>query len=271
MGPRVAAVALVGCLGLLGAACGRRGATVSTAPDAGAPTQAPTCPAGTTAAGAAPPRGLSAWCVDANGRQHGPAVEWFDDGTHRSHGAYEHGRRHGPWRSYYVGGQVRAQREYREGQAFGTWTTYFADGSVATSLVHRGADEVHVTEYAPGGHKVAEGKLVAGVRDGAWTDWDPSGQAQRSLWVRGVVQAGASAAYAKIGVAECDDYLERFGRCVDQHMPADQRPAMRDALTQTHKAWLEAAAGPAREGLATACKAALDAGRSAAAGLGCTW
>ena len=42
-------------------------------------------------------------------------------------------------------------------------------------------------------------------------------------------------------------------------------------MDATVKAWKEAASGPAKDGLATACKAALDAAKTATAQMGCEW
>ncbi len=62
-----------------------------------------------------------------------------------------------------------------------------------------------------------------------------------------------------IGVPECDQYLEKMEDCLSK-MPEAAREASRSAMQQSRDAWAQAAATPAgKEGLKTACQAALDA------------
>jgi hypothetical protein len=75
----------------------------------------------------------------------------------------------------------------------------------------------------------------------------------------------------KIGIAECDEYIEKYTKCIQDKVPEAARAQMKDAMDQSAKAWKEAAAGPAKDGLATACKAALDAAKQATASMGCEW
>jgi hypothetical protein len=75
----------------------------------------------------------------------------------------------------------------------------------------------------------------------------------------------------KIGIAECDEYIEKYSKCISEKVPEAARQQMKDAMDQSTKAWKEAAAGPAKDGLATACKAALDAAKQATASMGCEW
>ena len=62
-----------------------------------------------------------------------------------------------------------------------------------------------------------------------------------------------------IGVAECDDYVSKMKACMDK-MPAEAKAASQSAFDQSINAWKQAAGTEAgKQGLATACKAALDA------------
>jgi len=62
-----------------------------------------------------------------------------------------------------------------------------------------------------------------------------------------------------IGVPECDEYLTRFAACLKK-MPPQTHGAVKHALDQTRQAWARLAANPeAHTGLATGCRAALDA------------
>jgi len=81
----------------------------------------------------------------------------------------------------------------------------------------------------------------------------------------------AAAAGEKIGIAECDEYIEKYSKCISEKVPEASRKQMQDAMDQSAKAWREAAKGPGKEGLATACKAALDAAKQATSSMGCTW
>ena len=63
-----------------------------------------------------------------------------------------------------------------------------------------------------------------------------------------------------IGVAECDEYVEYYSKCIDEKMPEAARATSKRALATSIDAWRKASATPAgKEGLATACKAAYEA------------
>lgn len=67
------------------------------------------------------------------------------------------------------------------------------------------------------------------------------------------------AAGGDVGVAECDDYIKKMEGCMGK-MPAEAKTAMEQGFKQSKDAWKQAAATPqGKEGLKTACKAALDA------------
>ena len=75
----------------------------------------------------------------------------------------------------------------------------------------------------------------------------------------------------KVGVPECDEYIEKYTKCISDKVPEAARGSMKDAMDASAKAWREAAAGPGKDGLAAACKAALDAAKQATAAMGCEW
>ena len=75
----------------------------------------------------------------------------------------------------------------------------------------------------------------------------------------------------KIGVPECDEYIEKYSKCINDKMPEASRQQMKDAMDQSAKAWKEAAAGPGKDSLAAGCKAALDAAKQSTASMGCEW
>lgn len=62
-----------------------------------------------------------------------------------------------------------------------------------------------------------------------------------------------------IGVPECDDYIARYSRCIEDKLPERMREASRRALATSVDAWRKAAKSEAeREGLALACKTAIE-------------
>jgi uncharacterized coiled-coil protein SlyX len=85
------------------------------------------------------------------------------------------------------------------------------------------------------------------------------------------VETGAKTSTGPIGIAECDAYITKYEKCIRAKVPEAARESMLDAMAQSKKAWKEAASGPARENLAAACKAALDAAEAATKAMGCEW
>jgi hypothetical protein len=76
----------------------------------------------------------------------------------------------------------------------------------------------------------------------------------------------------KTGVAECDDYLEKYEACLNAKVPEAGRATLKASFETTRKSWNTAAATPeGRAGLAQACKAAKDAAKQSMAAYGCSW
>jgi len=75
----------------------------------------------------------------------------------------------------------------------------------------------------------------------------------------------------KIGIPECDEYIEKYTKCIMDKVPEAAQAQMKDAMNQSAKAWKEAAAGPAKDGVAATCKTALDAAKTATSAMGCEW
>jgi hypothetical protein len=74
-----------------------------------------------------------------------------------------------------------------------------------------------------------------------------------------------------VGVPECDDYLNKYQACVENRVPEAARGTLKLSIDQTRAVWRLAAANPGgKEGLATACKQARDASKTAMAAYGCT-
>lgn len=75
---------------------------------------------------------------------------------------------------------------------------------------------------------------------------------------------------AAIGIFECDEYIVAYTKCIHTKVPESARGPMQDAMDATVTAWAEAAKTN-REGLAKACRAALDAAKIATEQMGCEW
>lgn len=74
-----------------------------------------------------------------------------------------------------------------------------------------------------------------------------------------------------VGVAECDDYLATYERCVAK-APGDRQSTMRENIKRNRTAWRALAADPgARPGLAQSCKLARDSARTVTKSYGCEW
>jgi hypothetical protein len=225
------------------------------------------CPHDAALAGAVPPEGSEAWC-ERDGVRHGATATFFPVGTLRSQGAYADGDRDGLWQEYFADGRLREESEYRRGKPTGRWTKWAADGVLAREAVYSSDRTCHVTEYHRDGSRAREGVEVDGLADGIWHEWNSYGLESRVEYDRGTRGGGR---FEKIGFPECDEYVIKFGRCIDEHVPEAARPPMRDARDATIRAWLEAAQGPARDRLPTACAAALNAARMATNQMGCEW
>lgn len=106
---------------------------------------------------------------------------------------------------------------------------------------------------------------------------EPEPEAPRvSLVERPALELAAKEVVAEVkgptGIPTCDEYLEKYRRCVKDKMPPAVHEAVTDAMDKTEEAWKTAAASPsARAGLEEACKAASDAAAAATKAMGCTW
>ena len=73
-------------------------------------------------------------------------------------------------------------------------------------------------------------------------------------------EGGDAAGGDKIGVPECDDYVEKYTKCIDEKLPDPVKETSRKAMQTSIDAWKKAAATAAgKEGLVQACKTATEA------------
>ena len=81
----------------------------------------------------------------------------------------------------------------------------------------------------------------------------------------------AAPAGGDIGVAECDEYIKKMNDCSTKMAPEAAGP-MKESMETMKKAWKDASSTPeGKTALASGCKQALDAAKSAYASMGCTF
>jgi Tfp pilus assembly protein FimV len=84
--------------------------------------------------------------------------------------------------------------------------------------------------------------------------------------------AAPAAAGDSVGVPECDEYITKYSKCLEEKVPAAAKDAMKSGFETMRKAWKEAAATPeGKQGLAVGCKAALDGAKQSMTAYGCTF
>ena len=83
--------------------------------------------------------------------------------------------------------------------------------------------------------------------------------------------AEAAGGSGDIGVAECDEYIKKMTECSTKMAPEASGP-MKESMETMKKAWKDASSTPeGKTALASGCKQALDAAKSAYASMGCTF
>ncbi len=83
---------------------------------------------------------------------------------------------------------------------------------------------------------------------------------------------GATASGDKVGVAECDEFIQKYEACVNSKVPESSRSMVKANLDTMRNAWKKAAETPqGKAGLAQGCKAALDQAKTTLGSYGCSW
>lgn len=82
----------------------------------------------------------------------------------------------------------------------------------------------------------------------------------------------ASTSGNKIGVAECDEYLDKYEACISNKVPEAARAQLKSSLETTRKSWKDIASTPeGKNGMAMTCKQALESAKQTMSAYGCTW
>ena len=75
-----------------------------------------------------------------------------------------------------------------------------------------------------------------------------------------------------VGVAACDEWVEKYLVCIDGKAPEAARAQMKIAVGQTKGTWRKTAeTANGRAALATACTRMVESTRQATASFGCEW
>jgi hypothetical protein len=76
----------------------------------------------------------------------------------------------------------------------------------------------------------------------------------------------------KIGVPECDEYVEKYEICIMSKAPEAQRAMLKTTFEQVRQSWKQAAASPqGKAALPNACKQALEIAKQTTIAYGCVW
>jgi hypothetical protein len=83
---------------------------------------------------------------------------------------------------------------------------------------------------------------------------------------------GTTASGDKIGVAECDEFIQKYEACVNSKVPESGRSMVKANLDAMRNAWKKAAETPqGKAGLAQGCKTALEQAKTTMGSYGCSW
>lgn len=76
----------------------------------------------------------------------------------------------------------------------------------------------------------------------------------------------------KVGVPECDEYIEKYEACINSKVPENMRGTYKSSFETMRKSWKDAAANPnGKAALATGCKQALATAKQTFTAYNCAW
>ncbi len=76
----------------------------------------------------------------------------------------------------------------------------------------------------------------------------------------------------KIGVPECDNYIEKYEACITGKVQEAARAQMKSSFELTRKSWKDLAANPqTKSSLASACKQATEMAKQSMSAYACEW
>ena len=84
--------------------------------------------------------------------------------------------------------------------------------------------------------------------------------------------AAPAATADRVGIASCDDYLDKYQACVANKVPEAARASFEQSLGATRASWKSMASNSASaSSLDAACKQATDAAKQAMSSYGCSF
>ncbi len=89
----------------------------------------------------------------------------------------------------------------------------------------------------------------------------------------GVVLVSSMAANAedRVGIKECDDYIDQYQACLNEKVPKEARDSLAASLSQMRTAWKAAATNAgSKEVLAQACTQAKQMAKASMSAYGCS-
>jgi hypothetical protein len=93
----------------------------------------------------------------------------------------------------------------------------------------------------------------------------------KKLAHRGESSSSSPSGGDKTGVAECDDFLAKYEKCIEK-MPAVARPGAEQSIKTMRETWKKIAETPsAKAGMATMCKQAAEGVKSSMGPYNCQW
>lgn len=129
-------------------------------------------------------------------------------------------------------------------------------------------------DHASGPRVVAKEDKKDAEKDGAKKDDAQKDDAKKDDAKPEAVAAegGAESAGAEeIGVAVCDEYIEKYGKCIEENAPDNVKTVMKDALAKNAERFKKQSEGPEKDTLEQSCTAALEAVKKTSKGWGCTY
>lgn len=143
---------------------------------------------------------LTEWCIDAEGRKHGPERQWFSFPSANSLGrngiqaerSYFHGARTGCWQSFFPNGHLEQIDCFEDDRPHGQLRRFFDDGSIQldANFVRGGIDGTQTLNYRSGKpYRLA--KFSNGVPSGEWKWFHRNGQRYRELSFSAGLREGA--------------------------------------------------------------------------------
>lgn len=112
-----------------------------------------------------------------DGKLHGPATFYKEDGTILAQGWFVHGLQQGKTLYYHSSGQLHSRLRYLHGNHEGPQEYYYKDGTFKSVLSYsKGKLHGDILLYYPSGRKKRELHFINGKRDGMERMWSPEGQ-----------------------------------------------------------------------------------------------